>query len=191
MSVLVDYSCTGCRSPHEAWVARPIPAERPCPSCGAPARRRFGGAFLRGAPAPAPVAAKASAGPSLCQRFPAVPGLCHMNPEAARGWIARARGDGRALDRELARQEAAVAQAGADAVPSPVSHDHGAGSGRGEHGHGHHHADGQHHGPGANHRPASHDGHGNDRRGPHHDHHHGPDHGASTGGHAAGAPHEG
>ncbi|MGH9098838.1 MAG: hypothetical protein ACRDV8_01230 [Acidimicrobiales bacterium] len=36
---------------------------------------------------------------------PDVPGLCHMTPAAGRAWLARARNDGRALDRELERQE--------------------------------------------------------------------------------------
>jgi hypothetical protein len=67
-----------------------------------------------------------------------VPGLCHMTPSAARVWVARARRDGRALDRELAYQESAARDGRLDASAAPVGHDHSSG----HHGHGkaHHHS---------------------------------------------------
>jgi hypothetical protein len=149
MSVLVDYSCTGCGGLHETWVSQPVPAERQCPLCGASSKRRFGGALLRGVPGPAPTPAPA-AGPAMCQRYPTVPGLCHMTPSAARGWIARAQGDGRALDRELARQETAVAEGRAESLVPPVAHDHGPGSSHSHsHGHGHGSSHGHQHDSGA------------------------------------------
>ncbi|WP_281690224.1 hypothetical protein [Pseudonocardia thermophila] len=105
------------------------------------ARRRFSGLLLGGAPAPR-AEAPALSGPALCQRYPDVPGLCHMNPVAARSWIARARRDNRALEREIARQERAYAEGTLDPSTSPVAHDHGHGHG---HGHGHWHSHGHAH----------------------------------------------
>jgi hypothetical protein len=61
-----------------------------------------------------------------------------MSPAAARGWIARARGDGRGLDRELERQEKAVAAGDPAMSAPPLNHDHGHGHGH-SHGHGHGH----------------------------------------------------
>jgi hypothetical protein len=143
MGLLVDYSCPDCRRPHEAWVQRPVPAEHPCPVCGRAARRRFGGALLRGTPAPSTAAAPSTGTGALCQRYPTVPGLCHMTPAAARGWIARARGDGRSLDRELERQETAVAAGDPAMSVPPINHDHGHGHDRSHgHGHGHDHSHG-------------------------------------------------
>jgi hypothetical protein len=46
-----------------------------------------------------------------------------MEPSAARAWAARARGDTRALDQELARQEHALATAPDEHV-SPVHQHH-------------------------------------------------------------------
>lgn len=34
-----------------------------------------------------------------------VPGLCHMSEDAGRMWVAKYRGDSRAVDREAERQE--------------------------------------------------------------------------------------
>lgn len=144
MGLLVDYSCPDCRRPHEVWVQQPVPAEHPCPVCGQASRRRFGGALLRGAPAPSATAAAgpSTGAPALCQQFPTVPGLCHMTPAAARGWIARARGDGRTLDRELERQEKAVSAGDPAMSAPPISHGHGHGH---DHGHGHGHGTAQKH----------------------------------------------
>ncbi|WP_146071624.1 MULTISPECIES: hypothetical protein [unclassified Cryobacterium] len=47
--------------------------------------------------------------PSMCAANPDVPGLCHMSETAGRAWIARYRGDNRALDAEFTRQEKAAA----------------------------------------------------------------------------------
>jgi hypothetical protein len=59
----------------------------------------------------------------LCIRNPDVPGLCHMSPSAGRAWVARARGDNRALDRELERQERA-AKVSPPTLADVVAHDH-------------------------------------------------------------------
>jgi hypothetical protein len=57
-----------------------------------------------------------------------------MSPSAGRAWLARARNDNRALDRELERQERAAAVR-PPVLADAVAHDHG-------HDHGHGHADG-------------------------------------------------
>ena len=114
-------------------MAAPAPSVRSCPACGAEAHRRFGGALLRGVSGPAAKAPVET--PPLCQTNPSVPGLCHMIPSAARSWAARARGDNRTLERELARQESSLSSG--NPVASPVSHDHSPGH---THGHGHSHS---------------------------------------------------
>jgi hypothetical protein len=64
-----------------------------------------------------------------------------MVPSAARSWIARAHGDNRALERELAFQESTVAKSEVDAAVVTVSHDHSQGEGHGHsHGQTHDHA---------------------------------------------------
>lgn len=140
MSVLVDFACSRCGGLQEVWVAVPVPTVRACPACGSDAHRRFGGALLRGAAAPT---SKPKTGQEpLCQSYPSVPGLCHMVPSAARSWVARARGDNRSLERELAHQESTAASGERDLAAAPVSHDHSPGHGHG-HGHGHAHDHGQ------------------------------------------------
>lgn len=122
--ILVDYRCDRCHGVSEHRVHAPAPATVPCPACRAPARRRFAAVgLLRGTPAPAPQPRTAPR--ALCRDNPDVPGLCHMTPDAARAWVARARGDNRTLDRELARQERAQRE-NPGAVVDPVSHDHSA-----------------------------------------------------------------
>lgn len=149
MAILVDYRCDACGAQGEAFVASPAPAARPCP-CGAESRRLFspvGMIGARGDRAPASsssehgrtdAAARASGrhadaasaagraqppGPGLCASNPDVPGLCHMSPTAGRAWVARARGDHRALDREFARQEKAAAEKPFTAADA-VTHSH-------------------------------------------------------------------
>lgn len=104
MSILNDYRCTYCGAVQERWTERPAPAAVACESCGAEARRLLSAVRLGGrasAPKPAPAAPK----PSMCSRYPMVPGLCHMSEDAGRMWVAKYRGDGRAVDREAERQE--------------------------------------------------------------------------------------
>ncbi|NMH95934.1 zinc ribbon domain-containing protein [Pseudonocardia acidicola] len=107
MGVLVDYRCRGCGARTEHWVARPVPAEAACGRCGAPARRQFGGALLTGAPEPRPVEPRTGSG-GACGHAPGIPGTCTLTPTAARMLTARARGDNRALEREIAYQEKAI-----------------------------------------------------------------------------------
>src|ERR1700730_7632663 len=134
MAILVDYACPACRGRSEQWADNPVPSQATCPACGAQARRARSPVGLAGGsetgkrgPEPVPctswVAPDESARP-LCARNPDVPGLCHLSPAAARTWVARARKDNRALEREIARQEAAAAVR----HPTPgdlVSHTHG------------------------------------------------------------------
>ncbi len=104
MAILNDYRCTGCGAVQECWTERPAPAAVACGSCGSEARRLMAAARLSGS-APAPKAALAARKPSMCSRYPMVPGLCHMSEDAGRMWVAKYRGDSRAVDKESERQE--------------------------------------------------------------------------------------
>jgi hypothetical protein len=131
MAILVDYVCSTCRGRSESWVASPPPATGSCPACGAVSRRAWAAVgVVSGAAAPTPRPARRPADP-LCVRNPDVPGLCHLSESAGRAWVARARGDNRALDRELERQEKAAAVT-PPSLADVVAHDHGHG-----HRHGH------------------------------------------------------
>jgi putative FmdB family regulatory protein len=134
MPILVDYACAACGGRSEQWAENPVASHRTCPACGARARRAWspvglaGGARDRAGPASTPSdtpsgAARASL-PPLCARNPDVPGLCHLSPAAARAWRARARKDNRALEHEVARQEAAAALR-PPTLGDLVSHTHG------------------------------------------------------------------
>ena len=133
MPILVDYACPACGGRSELWVDNPVPAHATCPACGTRARRAWSPVGLArehrigrdepAHPAGEPVAGQRSDAP-LCARNPDVPGLCHLSPAAARTWIARARKDNQALEREIARQEAAAAVS-RPTVADLVSHTHG------------------------------------------------------------------
>ncbi len=127
MAIVVDYRCADCGALQEAYVASPPPPQRRCAACGGTSRRRWSPVGIlskRGEAAAAPAAPSSA---SLCAQNPDVPGLCHMSPSAGRAWVARYRGDHRALDAELSRQEAAAAVAKpttADAITHEHSHAH-------------------------------------------------------------------
>jgi len=126
MPVLVDYVCTACSGRVEAWVSTPAPPFETCPACGSRSRRVWSPVGLSSgstAAEPRAVIAAHTVRP-LCATNPDVPGLCHMSPSAGRAWVARARGDGRALDREIERQEKAAAIK-APTVSDVLSHTHG------------------------------------------------------------------
>jgi len=104
MGILNDYRCTGCGAVRERWTERPAPSSLACDDCGAEAVRLLSAvALARGAKAPRPAAAAPR--PSMCSRYPMVPGLCHMSEDAGRMWVAKYRGDSRAIERESERQE--------------------------------------------------------------------------------------
>jgi hypothetical protein len=129
MAILVDYVCRTCRGRVEAWVPSPPPATRDCPACGAAATRAWApvGTLSRRSATPLATEQARTASPPavpLCVRNPDVPGLCHMSPSAGRAWVARARGDNRALDRELERQEKA-ARHSPPTLSDVIAHDHG------------------------------------------------------------------
>jgi hypothetical protein len=110
MAILNDYRCTTCFVVQECWTSSPAPDELGCGSCGAPARRLFAAVGLSsGALLPPTSSGSRSGGPSLCQEFPQVPGLCHMSESAGRMMVARYQRDNRRIEHELARQEAAAA----------------------------------------------------------------------------------
>jgi hypothetical protein len=130
MAVIVEYRCAACGDQRDAFVESPPPQLRACESCGGESRRRWSpvGMISRSGDAPAPSDApaapkRAARARSLCAENPDVPGLCHMSPSAGRAWVARARGDNRALDAELAAQEKAAAVA-KPTVADAVSHEH-------------------------------------------------------------------
>ena len=114
MSILVDYRCTTCRLVFETFVDSPAPSLVACASCGDHSSRMWSPVGLvSGSPE---VNDSGSGGPdrsrlaspALCKTNPDVPGLCHMSETAGRAWVARYRGDNRALDVELGRQEEAA-----------------------------------------------------------------------------------
>ena len=129
---LYEYACPACAASFSRL--RPLSAageSAPCPQCGAAAVRTpalF--AVHRRSEAPTPsLPPPAAAGPKICQRYPHIPLLCHMEPQAAERWIARAEGrEEQYLERRARRQEA-VARAGEPLpLPAPaddnVSHGH-------------------------------------------------------------------
>lgn len=125
MAIIVDYRCADCGSTHEAYVASPAPSHLSCENCGGESRRRWspvGMISRRGDALPAALTT-ATPSASLCAQNPDVPGLCHMSPSAGRAWVARYRGDNRALDSELARQEKAAAIT-KPTVADAISHEH-------------------------------------------------------------------
>ena len=128
MPILVDYACAACGGRSEQWAEIPVASHRTCPACGARARRAWSPVGLAGGTRdperPSSGGAPPASGPPLCARNPDVPGLCHLSPAAARTWLARARKDNRALEHEVARQEAAAAVR-PPTLGDLVSHTHG------------------------------------------------------------------
>jgi hypothetical protein len=111
MAILVDYQCRGCGTRTECWTPSPPPTSVSCRSCGAESRRLFAAVGLSGTRAPS-VTAPASTtrpGPTMCQQYPQIPGLCHMSEAAQRMWVAKATRNSPAVDREQERQEKAAA----------------------------------------------------------------------------------
>jgi len=125
MTILVDYQCRSCGTRWEHWTPSPPPASVACPSCAAEGRRLFAAVGLSGTPAPAAEAPASSTrkGPSMCQQYPQIPGLCHMSESAARMWVAKATHNSRALDREQERQETA-ASIKAPTMAAVLTHHH-------------------------------------------------------------------
>ncbi|TCK20011.1 zinc ribbon domain-containing protein [Pseudonocardia endophytica] len=117
MAVLVQYHCPDCGQDSDRWVSTPAPARADCSRCAGPARRRFGGALLRGAQRSATATATAT-GQHDHACLPDVPGTCTLVPTAARMLAARARGDTRAMDQEAARQTRAIADGTLDPTGS-------------------------------------------------------------------------
>lgn len=113
MAILVDYQCGTCGDRAEHWAPSPPPVAVPCGSCGSESRRLFAAVGLSVTRAPVadvPVSAgSAGKGPSMCQQYPQIPGLCHMSESAQRMWVAKATRNSRAVDREQERQEKAAA----------------------------------------------------------------------------------
>jgi hypothetical protein len=119
MRVLADYTCRTCGQRAEHWVPRPIPATQPCPGCNGSARRRFTVAAVGRSSAQGQDQGGRPAAPG--HEHAAVPGGCVLSPTAARSLAARARGDNRALEAELAYQERAIRDGRLDPRRSPVA----------------------------------------------------------------------
>lgn len=123
MPVIAEYRCATCGLVAERWTPSPPPAGGTCAACGGPSRRLYGfSAGGRAVPPAVPAAAPSAASP--CRGNPDVPLLCHVDPAAAPGWIARYRKDNRALEAHLARAEA-IPPAPAAGGGQPHGHSHG------------------------------------------------------------------
>jgi hypothetical protein len=125
--MFVDYRCNRCGGVREERLPSPPPAMMTCVACGGSARRLFSApAVLRSGPATGP--APPAPPPPTCLSHRDIPALCHLDPSVAPAWIARARGDNRALERELARQESlksgGVGQSTAGPAPVAPTHTH-------------------------------------------------------------------
>ena len=142
MTVRVDYGCERCGRVEE-FARRAPSVTRTCSACGGTAKRRwttFGigrvrsgdSAVASDGPTPAPPSAgSGKLGPDLCRSNSGVPGLCLLGESAGRALVARAKGDGRALEREQQRQTEVLVRSGHhEAVMSDHAHSHGGGAGK-------------------------------------------------------------
>ncbi len=125
MAILVDYECRGCGSRIERWTPSPPPGSVSCPACGAESRRLFAAVGLSGTRPPSETAPASTTrtGPTMCQQYPQIPGLCHMSESAQRMWVAKATKNSRAVDREQERQEKAAAVR-APSITDVITHQH-------------------------------------------------------------------
>jgi putative FmdB family regulatory protein len=124
MTILVDYRCAGCGTRAEHWAPSPPPSAVACASCGGEARRLFAAVGLSGSrPAAEPPVSSTRKGPTLCQQYPQIPGLCHMSESAGRMWVAKATRNARAVDREQERQETSAA-AKPPTMADAITHSH-------------------------------------------------------------------
>lgn len=135
---LYEYACPRCEAAFTRL--RPLAAAAepaPCPTCGAPAPRTIAPfavltrALAAGPPSPARGREGTSyrgtaPAPPLCQRYPHIPLLCHMEPKAAERWIAKAQGrEEQYLEREARRQEEAARRGLPPERPhTPAGHGH-------------------------------------------------------------------
>lgn len=127
MAILVDYQCGSCGTRAEHWAPSPPPHSVSCGSCGAESRRLFAAVGLLGTRAPVsdvPMSSgSAGKGPTMCQQYPQIPGLCHMSESAQRMWVAKATRNSRAVDGEQERQEKAAAIK-APTMADAITHQH-------------------------------------------------------------------
>ncbi len=92
---IYEFVCPNCEQPFDLRFSAPQPvAAAACPRCGMPAPRSLSTfAFRKAATHPAPPAtARVQPEAPLCLRYPNVPLLCHMEPEAAERWVAKSQG---------------------------------------------------------------------------------------------------
>ncbi|MGE3596304.1 MAG: FmdB family zinc ribbon protein [Dehalococcoidia bacterium] len=119
---LYEYACATCAAVFSRL--RPFAdagESAPCPHCDALAARTLTSfAVLQRAETPQPATPPPTSQRPLCQRYPHIPLVCHMEPDAAERWVAKAEGrEEQYLEREARRQEAA-ARVGVAPSPAPA-----------------------------------------------------------------------
>ncbi len=158
---IYEHHCLVCDLTFEVLAAVSRAGRRsPCPRCNRSAPR-IASAFAIASSARARDAARqpATAGsrkapgqPPLCLRYPHVPLLCHMDPKAAKRWLAHYSGRGAEYDDKHAAREELRTRRGLPPEPPPPppahNHDHdrnfrryqtqGAANSAGDHPHEHH-----------------------------------------------------
>lgn len=120
---LYEYACPACAAIFSRL--RPLTAAgdaAPCPHCGAAAARTLTAFTVHhGLEASEPALRPTAPQPPLCKQYPHIPLLCHMEPDAARRWIAKAEGrEEQYLEREARRREAAT-QSGQPPPPASIT----------------------------------------------------------------------
>lgn len=114
MAILIEYACTSCQRSRDYWCPQPIPTTQAC-DCGGTARRRFSARLLSGAGTPQ----NDQAAPA--EHTHSLPGTCTLTPTASRMFQARANNDNRAIEQEIAHQEAAIQAGTLDPKRTPTT----------------------------------------------------------------------
>lgn len=135
---IYECHCTGCDLTFEVLAPLSRAGRRhPCPRCDRPARRIASAfAIASGASAREQKADPGASGlpaaskpPPLCLRYPNVPMLCHMEPNAGARWLARYNGRGAEYDDKQGAREDLRRKRGLPPEPPPLpsehSHSHG------------------------------------------------------------------
>jgi putative FmdB family regulatory protein len=172
---IYEHHCLVCDLTFEVLAPMSRASRRsPCPRCDRPAPRVASAfAIASGAGARYSAAKPDNAGdkkapeqPPLCLRYPHVPLLCHMDPKAARRWLAHYDGRGAEYDDKQAAREDLRVKRGLPPAPPPPPRSHSHDRGRnfrrhqaqetsnsaGDHNHEHHHDHAHTHGD----KPAGH-----------------------------------
>lgn len=114
MAILIEYACKSCQRSWDHWCPHPIPTTQAC-ECGGTAMRRFSARLLSGSGTPR----NDQAAPA--EHTHALPGTCTLAPTASRMFQARATGDNRAIEQEIAHQETAIQAGTLDPQRTPIT----------------------------------------------------------------------